>query len=35
MVVEDDLDCGIGRICGVQELEKLDEFTTAMALTRA
>jgi len=32
MVVEDDLDRGVGRICGVQNLEKLDEFATAMAL---
>src|SRR5215472_2263493 len=32
MVVEDDLDCRIGRIRGVQELEKLDEFATAMAV---
>src|SRR6516165_8975751 len=32
MVVEDDLNCGVGRICGVQELEEFDEFATAMAL---
>ena len=33
MVVEDDLDRGVGRIGGVEELEKLDEFPAAMALS--
>src|SRR5438309_11049263 len=31
MVVEDDLDCRIGGVGGVEELEKLDEFATAVA----
>jgi hypothetical protein len=32
MVVEDDLDRGVGRVGGVEELKKLNEFATAMAL---
>src|SRR2546421_10032583 len=31
MVVENDLDGGIGGVGGVEELEKLDEFATAVA----
>ena len=31
MVVEDDLDGGVDRVGGVEELEKLDEFATAVA----
>ena len=31
MVVENDLDCGVGGVGGVEELEELDEFTTAVA----
>ena len=30
MVVEDDLDRGVGRMGGVEELEELDEFPAAM-----
>ena len=32
MIVEDQLDRGIGRIGGVEKLEKFDEFATAMAI---
>jgi hypothetical protein len=31
MVVENDLDCGVGGVGGVEEVEKLDEFATAVA----
>src|SRR5438132_1701635 len=31
MVVENDLDCGVGGVGGVEELEKLDEFAAAVA----
>src|SRR5437762_11593410 len=31
MVVENDLDCGFGGVGGVEEVEKLDEFATAVA----
>jgi hypothetical protein len=31
MVVENDLDGGVGGVGGVEELEKLDEFATAVA----
>src|SRR5437764_8951709 len=32
MVVENDLDGGVGGVGGVEELEKLDEFATAVAV---
>src|SRR5271165_5950106 len=32
MVVENDLDRGVGGVGGVEELEKLNEFATAVAL---
>src|SRR5260370_24240685 len=31
MVVENDLDRGVGGVSGIEELEKLDEFAAAMA----
>src|SRR5438045_9048042 len=31
MVVENDLDCGFGVVGGVEEVEKVDEFATAVA----
>src|SRR5690242_20319952 len=31
-VVEDDFNCGVGRIGGVEELEKPDKLATAVAL---
>src|SRR5712691_12412085 len=31
VVVENDLDCGVGGVGGVEELEKLDEFAAAVA----
>jgi hypothetical protein len=30
MIVENDLDCGVGGVGGVEELEKLDEFAAAL-----
>src|SRR5260370_23101383 len=32
VVVEDDFNCGVGRIGGVEELEKLDELAAPVAL---
>jgi hypothetical protein len=32
MIVEDQLDRGIGRIGGVEQLEEFDEFATAMTI---
>jgi hypothetical protein len=32
MVVEDQLDCCVGRIVGVEKLEEFDEFVAAMAI---
>ena len=32
VVVEDDFNCGVGRIGGVEELDKLDKFAAAVAL---
>ena len=32
MIVEDDLDCGVGRIGGIEFLEKADEFARAMTV---
>src|SRR5262245_38887178 len=32
VVVEDDFNCGVGRIGGIEELEKLDELAAAVPL---
>ena len=32
MIVEDQLDCRVGRIGGVEKLEKFDEFAAAVAV---
>jgi hypothetical protein len=32
MIVEDQLDCGMGRIGGVDKLEEFDEFAAAVAV---
>ncbi len=32
MIVEDQLDCRMGRIGGVEKLEEFDEFAAAMAI---
>ena len=32
MIVEDQLDCRMGRIGGIDELEEFDEFAAAMAV---
>jgi len=32
VIVEDQLDCSVGRIGGVEKLEEFDEFTAAVAI---
>src|SRR6266849_2625923 len=32
MIVEDQLDCGAGRVSGVEKLEEFDELSAAMAV---